>query len=185
MNVSNIPAIVKRAAKVHTAEPMQLSRELRQGTGGFLPNRRRILTLSLAAAASMGMISLYQMGVIRHLPEPSLPYLNADKVDASEEAFSWLSTPDGVIGVASYGVTALLASVGGKDRVERRPWIPLALAAKALADAAQAARLTRDQWTKHRAFCSYCLFAAGATFAAVPFVIPEARAAIRRLFGKR
>ena len=38
-------------------------------------------------------------------------------------------------------------------------------------------RLTIDQWTKHRALCSWFLLAAGATFATVPLAIPEARAA--------
>ena len=41
----------------------------------------------LAAAGSMGLIALYQMGIIRHLPEPPFPMLDADKVDASSEAY--------------------------------------------------------------------------------------------------
>lgn len=165
-------------------EPTQLSEELRRGAGGHLSNRRRILSLSLAAAASMGAISLYQMGIIRHLPEPPLPYMDANKVDASKQAYEWLSTPDGPLGLLSYGATAVLAAMGGKDRAQRRPWIPLALAVKVAADAAQAARLTRDQWTKHRAFCSYCLIAAAATFATMPLVLSEAREAFKHLRGK-
>ncbi len=38
-----------------------------------------------------------------------------------------------------------LAAIGGKNRVKEQPWIPLALAAKAGADALQAAKLTYDQ----------------------------------------
>lgn len=48
-------------------------------------------------------------------------------------------------------------------------------------DVLLSAKLTLDQATKHRAFCAWCLTAAGATFAALPLVIPEARAALRRL----
>lgn len=162
--------------------PQQLSRELRQSTGGFLPQRRRVAGLALVSAASMGIISLYQLGVIKHLPEP--PGFNADKVDASPEAYAWLATPDAVLGLGSYAATLGLAAMGGADRARQQPLIPLALAAKALFDAAQAGRLTVDQWTKHRAFCSYCLVAAGATFAAVPFALPEARAAWRHLRGR-
>jgi hypothetical protein len=43
------------------------------------------------------------MGIIKRLPEPKLPYLDADRVDASSEAYEWLSTPDAILGIASYG----------------------------------------------------------------------------------
>lgn len=159
----------------------ELSRELREGTGEFLERRRRLTGLSLVAAGSMAVISLYQTGVIGHLPEPPLPYLDADKVDAAPQAYEKLNTPDAALGLWSYASTLVLASMGGEDRARTHPWIPLALAAKVAADTLQAAKLTVDQWTKHRAFCSWCLLAAGATFAAVPQVIPEARAALRHL----
>lgn len=163
--------------------PKALSRALRTGTSDALKKRRGVLALSLTAAGSMGLISLYQMGVIEHLPEPPLPFLDADKVDASEEAYAYFSAPDGVLGLASYAATAVLAAIGGPDRARTMPWLPLLAAVKTGADAAQAARLTRDQWTEHRAFCSWCLLAAAATFATVPLVIPEARDALRRLRG--
>ena len=102
-------------------------------------------------------------------------------MDASPEAYRYLSTPDGVLGLASYAATAVLASMGGPDRARTTPWLPLLAAVKTGADAAQAAKLTRDQWTEHRAFCSWCLLAAAATFATVPLVLPEARDALRRL----
>lgn len=81
----------------------------------------------------------------------------------------------------SYATTLTLAAAGGADRWKTRPLVPLALAAKATVDAAQAARLTYDQWAKHRAFCSWCLSAAAATFITLPLTIPEARKAWREL----
>ncbi len=164
-------------------KPAQISDALRTGDGEHLRHRRRILSLALGAAGSMGVISLYQMGVIRHIPEPPLPGLNADKVDASAEAYSYFATPDAVLGFASYGGTMVLAAMGAPDRARSRPWIPLALMGKVVGDALQAARLTVDQWTKHRAFCGWCLLAAGLTFATVPEALPEARAAWRTLRG--
>lgn len=158
-----------------------LSRTLREGDGPFLSDRRRITALMLGASASMGLIAAYQMGLIRHLPDPPLPYFDADKVDASAQAYRYGSAPDGTWGLLNYAATLVLAAMGGADRAERHPWLPLALAAKVSADAAGAAKLTADQWTKHRAFCGWCLAAAGATFAAVPAVLPEAKAAWRRL----
>lgn len=129
----------------------------------------------------MGVIALYQMGIIPHLPEPPIPGFDADKVDGSEEAYEKLKMPDAVLGMNSYATTLALAAMGGQDRARTMPWIPMVLAGKALVDAAQAARLSWDQWARHRAFCSYCLVAAGATFAVVPLVLPEARAALEEL----
>ncbi|MEJ7762652.1 MAG: vitamin K epoxide reductase family protein [Thermomicrobiales bacterium] len=160
--------------------PEQLSRDLRLGSGHFLRQRRKVLGLSLVAAGAMMPISLYQMGIIKHLPEPPLPRLDADAVDASAEAYAILATPDAVLGLGSYALTAWLAAAGGADRARTRSWIPLALAAKVGLDALFGAKLTVDQWTRHRAFCSWCLLAAGASVAAVPLVVPEARAALRR-----
>lgn len=164
-----------------STEPERLSHDLRWGDSEHLRGRRRVLQLALGAAGCMGMISLYQMGVVRHLPEPPLPHLNADEVDASAEAYARLSTPDAVLGFASYAGTMVLAAMGGPDRAASRAWIPLALGAKVAADALQAGKLTIDQWTKHREFCGWCLLAASFTFAALPAALPEARTALRTL----
>ena len=88
--------------------------------------------------------------------------------------------PDGVLGLGSYAATLALAAAGGADRAADRPWLPLLLAAKVCLDTVAAGKLTLDQWTKHRAFCFWCLLASAATFATVPLVIPEACAALRR-----
>jgi uncharacterized membrane protein len=159
-------------------DPEQLSRELREQRSEFLENRRAIVGLNMVAAGCMGLITLYQMGIIRHLPEPRLPLFDADKVDASAEAYQKLSTPDAVLGLGSYAATMVLASMGGKDRARDEPWLPILLAAKLAFDAAQAGRLSIHQWTRHRAFCIWCLIAAGATFLSVPFAVAETRAAL-------
>lgn len=159
----------------------RLSRTLREGDGPFLKDRRRTAALMLGAASSMGVIAAYQIGLLKHLPDPPLPFFNADKIDASAQAYRYGSAPDGAWGFLNYGTTLVLATMGGSDRAERAPLLPLALAAKVGADAAGAAKLTADQWTKHRAFCGWCLAAAGATFAAVPAALPEAKAAWHRL----
>lgn len=163
--------------------PRVLSRELRLGAGSSLRQRRATVGLSLIAMGSLGAVSLYQMGIVRHLPEPPLPHFDADTVDAAPEAYATLSMPDGVLGLVSYAVTAALASMGGEDRARSRPALPLALAAKVGFDTVASGKLTADQWTKHRAWCFWCLTASGATFATVPRVIPEARAAIKTLRG--
>ncbi|MCA1669726.1 MAG: hypothetical protein LC793_20515 [Thermomicrobia bacterium] len=54
-------------------KPEELSEQLRHGEGNDLRRRRAVVGLSLVAVGSMGLISLYQMGIIKHLPEPPLP----------------------------------------------------------------------------------------------------------------
>lgn len=168
-----------------TNEARRLSADLRTAKHPFLRRRRAVVALSAVSLASMTLISLYQMGLIDHLPEPPLPGMDADKVDASPEAYAILSTPDATLGAVSYGVTMVLAAMQGPRRAEEAPWIPLALAAKATGDAIMAAKLSVDQWTKHKAFCLWCLLAAAATIASVPLVLPEARAAWQTLEGPR
>jgi hypothetical protein len=164
--------------------PHKLSAELRTSEGGYLSQRRGIVACGMVAAGTMGLIALYQIGLIKRLPEPPLAGLDAAKVNGSDEAYSWFQTPDAFIGLGSYAATMGLAAMGGRDRAATRPWIPLALLGKVLADAGQAARLTVDQWTKHRAFCLWCLLAATATFVSLPLALPEAAAAFQQLRKK-
>ena len=160
------------------AEAAALSRTLRTSDDPAVRRRRGIVGWSLVAAGAMGVIALYQTGIIDHLPEPPLPRLDADAVDASPEAYAKLSTPDAVLGLGSSAVTMTLAAMGGANRTADRPWLPLALAAKVGYDVVQAAKLSVSQWTRHWTFCSWCLTAAAATFAMLPLAIPDARAAV-------
>ncbi|MBA2391380.1 MAG: vitamin K epoxide reductase [Ktedonobacteraceae bacterium] len=162
----------------------ELSQQLRLGTGHFLAQRRGTIALGLVAVGSMSLITLYQVGILKHLPEPPLPMLDADRVDASAEAYSRFATPDGLLGIGNYAITMGLAAMGGTDRAQKQPWIPLALAGKVVFDAAQGIRLFFDQKTKYHAFCSWCLLSAGTTLATIPLIVPETYAAIRQLLGK-
>lgn len=131
----------------------------------------------------MSVITLYQTGIVKHLPEPPLRRFDADRVDASAEAYEKFNTPDAALGLASYATTIVLASMGGKDRATTAPWIVLALAGKLGLDALTALKLTIDQARKQKAFCFWCLLAASATFASVPLAVPEALQALRAVRG--
>ena len=164
-----------------SAEAEAVSRDLRRGDDGWLRRRRRVGALSLSAMGSMGVVAAYQMGLIRRPPEPRVRFLDAEKVDASGEAYQFLKTPDAALGLASYAVTLALAGMGDRNRARRQPWIPLALAAKVGLDAVAGVLLTAEQASKHRRFCSWCLASSAASVAMVPQVLPEAREAWHRL----
>lgn len=159
----------------------RVSDDLRRGAGDHLEQRRLIAGLHSVATLALGVVGLYQFGLLRSVPEPSLPGLGADDVDASGEAYAMLRTPDAALGVASAGVTLVLAGMGDRDRARDTPLVPLALAAKTAVDAAGALYLLAEQVTKHRKVCSWCTVAALAQLAALPLALPEARAALRHL----
>ena len=163
----------------------QLSEALRTGANEVLDHRRTAAALTLVGMASLGVIALYQLGLLRRLPEPPLPGLDAEKVNGSAEAYKLFNTPDAVLGLGSYAATLGLAAMGGADRAQTQPWLPLALAAKAGADALQAAVLTTKSWRNFRSFSLYSLIDALTALLRFPAVLPEARAAWRKLAGGR
>lgn len=131
------------------------------------------------STAALGVVALYQFGLLRRVPEPSLPGLGADAVDGSGEAYVLLHTPDSALGIASGGMTLALAGMGGADRATQHPLLPLAMFAKTLVDAASGVYLTAEQLTKHKKICSYCTVSALTLLASVPAAWPEARDALR------
>ncbi len=161
--------------------PEELSRALREGDEPFLQKRRWIVGLSLFNIVAMGAISLFQMGILKHVPEIHLPGEDADKINGSAQAYEILQTPDAVLAIGSYAATAALAAMGPPDRARTLPWAALGMGVKALADAAFSIKLLIDQPTKYKAYCSWCVTGALATLAVVPLALPEARAAWERL----
>lgn len=84
-------------------DPQQLSEILRTGDGLYLWCRRGVVITSFIAALCKQLIGLFQMGLIRHLPEPPLPLLDADKVVSAARAYSplWLRMSDAFLGLVS------------------------------------------------------------------------------------
>jgi uncharacterized membrane protein len=159
----------------------RVSDDLRRGTGEALGARRRQMALMLASSAAMGVVTAYQSGLLRRLPDPPLPGIDSTKVDASGEAYYYLRTPDAALALASYGGSMVLIGMGSGDRAREHPLIPLAATAKLAVDSLGAAYLTAEQVSRHRALCAWCLAAAAASVAAVPAALPEARTAWRTL----
>ena len=166
-------------------DPTRLSEYLREGDDPELRRRRWVIGLSFLGTRAGQLVALYQTGIIKHLPDPpSGGLFDSDRVDASEYAHSRFSSPDAPLMIITYGVTAWLAGAGGPDRPRNAPWLPIAMAAKTLYDAATTVKLALEEWQENRAFCAYCQTATLASFASVAFALPEAVRATRRLLGR-
>src|SRR6266542_1664814 len=100
-------------------------RTWRDGRDPSLRRRRTLAALASAGLADFAVISLYQLGAIRHLPDPPVPAFDSDRVNGSTKAYAF-GVPDGTTGALLYAAELVLAGVGG-SRESGRP-----LAASAL-----------------------------------------------------
>lgn len=164
-------------------DPKQLSLELREGESPDLDRRRWIIGLSMLGAGMGALVSLYQTGVIKELPDPPLPLIDSNKVDASNYAYSRFDTPDGLMMVINYGITALLAGAGGISRAKENPWLPIAMAGKVLTDCIVSLELAREEWNENKALCAYCQVATLASLASLALSLPELLTATQTLTG--
>ena len=166
-------------------EPKQLSEELRQGKNPDMSRRRAIIGLSTLGGSMGQIVTLYQTGVVGHLPSLPVPLFDADRVDASNYAYSRFNSPDGPIMMLNYALTAWLASAGGLDRARRNPLLPIAMGIKILIDSGVSLELAREEWSENKALCDYCQVATVCSVASLVLAIPEVLTAIRTLLARR
>jgi hypothetical protein len=63
----------------------------------YLDARRRTALLQTAAAATLAVVNLYQLGVLRAVPEPSLPGLGAEQATRHKKVCSWCTVSAGLL----------------------------------------------------------------------------------------
>lgn len=132
-----------------------------------------------------GVVSAYEMGLVRRLPDPPIGPFNSEKVDASDYAYERMETPDGLLMTATYVATAILAGAGSPRRAAERPWLPVALAGKGVFDVGLNAKLAQEEWAENEALCVYCQAANVASLAIAALALPEAARADYHLGGSR
>ena len=98
-------------------QPQALRRSIQESDSSEMASRRAIVGVSLVGIASMAIVSLYQMGAVRHLPDPPVrrPHFHSDKVNASTEAFGY-GMPDGPLTIGAHAANIMLAAAGPDDR---------------------------------------------------------------------
>jgi len=152
-----------------------------------LRRRRRVIGGAMVSTGCMAVASLYQTGVVRRIPELPLGPFDANRVEASAQAYQVLRMPDAPLAVVSFGLTAALAAgagTGAGPRFGRRAEVlRVALGAKALVDVGYSVKLMSDQVTKHGRLCSWCLTTTAGAAVALGPALREGRAGWRALRG--
>lgn len=159
--------------------PSELSQQLREGQGPDLARRRAGIGLSLAGAVIGAVVTAYQTGLIRRLPD-ILPgrIWDAEKVDASDYAYRRLQQPDAPAMIVTYGLTAMALSAGGRDRARENPALPVIASLKAVGDLGVCVALAIDEWRENRRLCSWCQVATLISAATAALTLPEALRAV-------
>jgi uncharacterized membrane protein len=166
--------------KVLGMEPQELRRELQTGESSDLKWRRRVIGLSIFGAGVTALISLFQTGIIRHLPDPPMESFDSEKVMLSDPAYMW-GNADATLAMTTAAANLPIASFGGIDRAAKIPAVPLFATAKAAVDAASAGWYFYQMAAKQRRWCIYCIVTA-ATFAGIfALTLPEAMSALGEL----
>jgi uncharacterized membrane protein len=117
-----------------------------------------------AAMATLAPVALVQLHIMKDLPDLPGRLFDSKRVVTSEGAYH-LGIPDGLLGVASYGVTLGLLLAATPER----PFVRRLLRGKLAWDATMAIRNVRKQVTEHKRICTWCIAAAAATAGLVFF----------------
>jgi uncharacterized membrane protein len=171
---------MKDLERVTENKPQQLRKELQNSEKSDIKLRRAVIGLSLLGIGAMTAVSLFQTGIVKHLPDPPIDGFDSDKVNSSDTAYA-LGIPDGTLSLASLAANIPLAAFGGENRAEEQPLIPLAIAAKSTVEAAVAGWYFYQMPTKEKAWCGYCILGAAANFGIAALTLKEAKRAWKNL----
>jgi uncharacterized membrane protein len=126
-------------------------------------SRRQIGLLSAIGLLDFVPISLYQLGVIRHLPDLPGKLFDSDSVNASKEA-QVLGLPDGPVSLLMYAANLLLVT-GALREKKKRNLFDYLIAGNALGQAAGGGYYLYIMATKEKKVCVYCVAGALINFA--------------------
>lgn len=141
--------------------PEQIKKELRKPDGFTI--KRKIAILASLGLIDFIVISLYQLGVIRELPDLNVKYVDSNFVNASKEAYK-MGLPDGPVSAMVYTLILVLIGVKGTKSSGRSPVWDVLLGGAILANAAGAADYLRVMLFKQKRVCLYCIFGAFINF---------------------
>lgn len=139
--------------------------QIRKRSGLAADNRRNIALLSAIGIMDFVPISLYQLGVIRHLPELPGKLFDSDYVNASGEA-QVAGLPDGPVSLLMYAANLVLVS-GALKKKKKRNVFDYLIAGNSLGQAAGGAYYLYNMATVQKKICPYCVTGALINFASL------------------
>ncbi|WP_347158643.1 vitamin K epoxide reductase family protein [Pontibacter chitinilyticus] len=128
-------------------------------------SRRQIAALAALGLIDFSLISLFQLGFIRKMPDLPGKIFDTEKVNTSKSAVL-LGLPDGVVSLGAYTATILLAAAATRFKKPSRV-LDVALGGVLLGQAAGAAQYLADMTFVQKKVCIYCVAGAAINFAAL------------------
>lgn len=113
--------------------------------------RTGLIVTSGVALGTLTPIALHQLGLIRRLPDPPLEVFDSNSITGSKMAHPF-GIPDGLLGMASYGVT-----LGMAVALPGSPTLKRLVALKVAFDGGFAAVNTVRELVTFRKLCSWCM----------------------------
>ncbi|HEV7333620.1 MAG TPA: vitamin K epoxide reductase family protein [Flavisolibacter sp.] len=156
---------------------------LRNDHSEDLDRKRRLTLLSAIGLVDFSIISLYQTGVIKRLPDIPHPLFDSNKVNAAEDAYM-MGAPDGPISAVVYALTMVLASAGGSEKTGRSPVWDAVLGAAVAGNAAGALYYLQNMIFRQKKICLYCVAGAAINIASAIIIAPTVMKSVKRLFGR-
>lgn len=143
-----------------------------------LRSKRRLIFLSALGLIDFSIITLYQTGIIRRLPDVPLRFFDSNQVNAAPSAYRF-GAPDGAIGSLAYATTMVLACAGETKNGKNAKFTDLLLAGTVAGNAAGATYYLYEMAFKQKKACVYCLAGAAINFASVALVAPVFKRIVR------
>lgn len=166
MSINNI----LRAA-AGSPEPSTLRDQLQHSRSPEVILRRAVIGASVVGIAAMTATTLFQTGVVKHLPDPPEQDFDSDRVNSSKEAYSY-GTPDSPLSIVSHAINIALATAGGEQRAQKAPWLAIAATLATLPAALTAGQYLFYQMpVKEKRWCGYCMIDALAHIATTGFTL--------------
>lgn len=150
----------------------EIRNTLRNEESESLNRRRKIAVLSVLGMLDFGVISLYQTGVIRHLPDLPFKIFDSDYVNGSKKAYQ-MGLPDGTTGAMTYALLLMLLSYGGKRELARSKLLDTLLMGAVAANSLAGLQYLYDMAFKEKRVCLYCVTGAILNFLMVPLAAKE------------
>lgn len=129
---------------------------LRNKNSKRLSNQRNIGLLAILGLLNFSFISLYQMGIVKNIPDPPGKFFDSDKANGSLHAYA-TGTPDGPLAIVAYGVTLILATFKGDSMSGRPRWADRVLLFLSLINGSSAASYMKNMIEKQERACPYCI----------------------------